>query len=258
MPFKADNSTISPTPHAKVYFMKNIVVFGANGAIGNALIQRLSQYHQGATIYALSRNPMQNLIANVTNITVDYLDENQLAEIVTTITQNHAIDGIIIAIGILHDEGVQPEKSLRHLSAEHMHHIFTVNTVVPALALKHFVPHLHKTEPSFCAVLSARIGSISDNRLGGWYSYRLSKSALNMMLKNTAIEIARTHPHAIIVGLHPGTVDSPLSKPFQNNIPNKQLFTPDYSAEQLLSVIEKLTPSDTGKIFAWDGKEITP
>ena len=246
--------------------MKNIVVFGAGGTIGRAFIKRLSHQYDGAKIYALSRQPTQydapHDTPNVMSITLDYLDEHQLAETAQTITQNHppnnSIDGIIITTGILHDDRAKPEKSLRTLSAETMTHIFTVNTVVPALILKHFAPHLHKTEPSFCAVLSARIGSISDNGLGGWYSYRMSKSALNMMIKNTAIEIARNNPNAIIVGLHPGTVDSPLSKPFQNNIPKKQLFTPDYSAERLLDVIQNLTPSDTGKLLAWDGKEITP
>ena len=243
--------------------MRNIVVFGANGAIGYAFVQRLSQRYSDAHIYALTRSPNKNHVPpNITPITVDYLDEHQLATTAKKIAehhpQNHSIDGIIIATGILHDEGTQPEKSLRHLDADTMTHIFTVNTVVPALIIKHFTPYLNKTERSFCAVLSARVGSQSDNRLGGWYSYRLSKSALNMMVKNTAIELSRTHPHTMIVGLHPGTVDSPLSKPFQNNIPQKQLFTPDYSVGKMLDVIQNLTPSDTGKLFAWDGKEITP
>ena len=239
--------------------MKNIVIFGASGTIGKAFIEHLAQHYNDATLYAISRHqPSHPLPPNGIHMCVDYCDEQQLAQTAQTITQNQPIDGIIIATGILHDDRAQPEKSLRTLSAETMTHIFTVNTVVPALILKHFAPHLHKTEPSFCAVLSARIGSISDNGLGGWYSYRMSKSALNMMIKNTAIEIKRNNPHAIIVGLHPGTVDSPLSKPFQNNIPKKQLFTPDYSVEKMVTVIENLHPSDTGKIFAWDGKEITP
>ena len=247
--------------------MKNIVVFGGNGTIANAFIKQVSQNYDDAHIYALSRQPLSRQqgkidMPNVTPMTIDYLDEQQLAETAQTITQNHppnhAIDGMIVATGILHDDGIQPEKSLRHINADNMHHIFNINTVVPALILKHFTPHLHKTGRSFCAVLSARVGSISDNGLGGWYSYRMSKSALNMMIKTTAIEITRTHPQSIIVGLHPGTVDSPLSQPFQNNIPKKQLFTPDYSAEKMLTVLQNLQPSDTGKIFAWDGNEINP
>ena len=117
---------------------------------------------------------------------------------------------------------------------------------------------MNKRNRSVFAPLSARVGSISDNRIGGWYSYRPSKSALNMIIKNVAIETSRRNEQAIIVGLHPGAVDSDLSKPFQANIPDKKLFTPDFSAKKLIEVLETQTPESSGKCFAWDGKEIDP
>ena len=163
-----------------------------------------------------------------------------------------------MANGILHDEGLTPEKSLRDLSAEKFQRIFEVNTVTPALIAKHFLPKLNREQTSIFAALSARVGSISDNQLGGWYAYRASKAALNMIIKNAAIEIGRRNKQAIIVGLHPGTVDSNLSKPFQGNVADGKLFTPEYSAEKLLDVLENLSPEQTGKCFAWDGQEILP
>ena len=151
-----------------------------------------------------------------------------------------------------------PEKSLRDLSSDKFHRIFEVNTITPALIAKYFLRKLNKEKTSIFTALSARVGSISDNQLGGWYAYRASKAALNMIIKNAAIEVARENKKAIIVGLHPGTVDSDLSKPFQGHVADKNLFTPEYSAEKLLKVLEDLSPEKTGKCFAWDGKEILP
>ncbi|MDC0037014.1 short-chain dehydrogenase, partial [bacterium] len=121
---------------------------------------------------------------------------------------------------------------------------------------KHCLNKLDKTKPSIFAALSARVGSIEDNKLGGWYAYRMSKTALNMFIKTASIEIKRQNPNAIVVGLHPGTVDSPLSKPFQKNIKPEKLFTPEFSANKLIQVMHSLNINDSGKIFAWDGKQI--
>ena len=123
---------------------------------------------------------------------------------------------------------------------------------------KYFLPKLNREKRSIFAALSARVGSISDNQLGGWYSYRASKAALNMVIKNIAIEISRFNKKAIIVGLHPGTVDSNLSKPFQVNVPYGKLFTPEFSTQKLVEVLRSLTSKQSGKCFAWDGQEILP
>ena len=120
------------------------------------------------------------------------------------------------------------------------------------------MPVLSRNKNSIFAALSARVGSVSDNQLGGWYAYRASKSALNMIIKSASIEVARKNPKAIIVGLHPGTVDSNLSKPFQHSITNNKLFTPSIAASHLLGVLDNLTSEQTGKCFAWDGSEILP
>jgi NAD(P)-dependent dehydrogenase (short-subunit alcohol dehydrogenase family) len=165
---------------------------------------------------------------------------------------------VIVATGLLHDGELVPEKSLRDLSAEKFLRLFEVNTILPALVGKYFLPKLNRENKSIFAALSARVGSISDNQLGGWYAYRASKAALNMIIKNAAIEIGRQNKQAVIVGLHPGTVDSRLSKPFQSNVADGQLFTPAFSAQKLLEVLETLTQEKSGKCFAWDGQEITP
>lgn len=124
------------------------------------------------------------------------------------------------------------------------------------MVAKHFLPKLAKDQRAVFAALSARVGSISDNQLGGWYSYRASKAALNMIIKNLSIEMKMRYKQAIIVGLHPGTVDSRLSKPFQANVPAGKLFTADYAVAKMLEVINTLTPENSGKYYAWDGKEI--
>ena len=131
-----------------------------------------------------------------------------------------------------------------------------VSLIGPALVAQAFLPKLAKNKKTIFAALSARVGSISDNRLGGWHSYRASKAALNMLIKNFSIEVARKNKQAIIVGLHPGTVDSRLSKPFQKNVKPEHLFSADYSAKKLLQVIDQLTVKDSGGCFAWDGKKI--
>ena len=124
------------------------------------------------------------------------------------------------------------------------------------MVAKNFLPKLAKDQRAVFAALSARVGSISDNQLGGWYSYRASKAALNMIIKNLSIEMKMRYKQTIIVGLHPGTVDSRLSKPFQANVPAGKLFTADYAVAKMLEVINTLTPENSGKCYAWDGKEI--
>lgn len=141
---------------------------------------------------------------------------------------------------------------------EAMLDVLRVNTVGPALVAKHFLPLMRRDAKTVFAALSARVGSISDNRLGGWASYRMSKAALNMLIKTISIEHTRRFPQAVVVGLHPGTVDTNLSKPFQRRVPADQLFTTTHSVNQLLQVVDRLTPADTGRCFAWDGQVIEP
>jgi NAD(P)-dependent dehydrogenase (short-subunit alcohol dehydrogenase family) len=232
-----------------IFNPQNIAILGASGAIGSAFVNLLSKTYPNASLFAFSRNGEHG---------IDYGSEESISKAAELTVKEKPLDLVIVSVGILHDGVLMPEKSLRDLSAEKFHRIFEVNTITPALIAKYFLPKLNKEQLSIFAALSARVGSISDNQLGGWYAYRASKSALNMIIKNAAIEVRRQNKKSIIVGLHPGTVDSNLSKPFQGNVNEGKLFTPEYSAEKLLAVLKSLRLEQTGKCFAWDGKEIFP
>ena len=145
---------------------------------------------------------------------------------------------------------------LFHLAQARLLRDYRINAVGPALVAKHFIPLLARDRRAVFTALSARVGSIGDNRLGGWHSYRASKAALNMLLRNLAVELGRTHPQAVVAGLHPGTVDTGLSAPFQKGVKPEKLFTADHSAERLLAVVDGLTPADSGGVFAWDAARI--
>ena len=232
------------------------IVIGASGSIGNAFIRLLVERNNIETIYAFARTEVSFDSAKVQSRLIDIEDEESIRQAAELVAKKIQPDLIIVATGMLHSAEIGPEKSLRDLSAAKFQRLFTVNAVCPALIAKHFLPALPRDRRAVFAALSARVGSISDNRLGGWYAYRASKAALNMILKNAAIEINRRHKQAIVVGLHPGTVDSALSKPFQGSVAQDKLFTPEFSAQKLLQVIDKLTIEDTGKTFAWDGQVI--
>jgi NAD(P)-dependent dehydrogenase (short-subunit alcohol dehydrogenase family) len=239
-------------------FMKNIAIIGSSGALGNAFKVHLSKLHAASKIHAFSRSKQNDGAENITNYAIDYADEKSIEECASLASKDGPLDLVIVATGILHNDTFMPEKSLRDLSAEKLRHIFDVNTILPALLAKHFIPQLHRDKRSVFAALSARVGSISDNGLGGWYSYRASKAALNMIIKTAAIEAARRNKQAVIVGLHPGTVQSELSKPFQANVPDDKLFTPEFSVSKMLGVLDNLESDQSGKCFAWDGKQIDP
>ncbi|MBQ4875340.1 MAG: SDR family NAD(P)-dependent oxidoreductase [Rickettsiaceae bacterium H1] len=235
---------------------KNIAIIGTSGAIGKAFSVQLQQTVK--KVYAFSRILPTNKLSNVKYYQIDYTSESSIKQAAAIASAISPLDLVLVATGILHDEKLIPEKSLRDISAEKFHHLFTANTITPALIAKYFLSKMHKNKRSIFAAISARVGSISDNKIGGWYGYRASKAALNMIIKNIAIEASRNYKEAIIVGLHPGTVDSNLSKPFQNHIPKNQVFTPEYSVKKLLTVLESLTTPDSGKCFAWDGAEVKP
>lgn len=236
--------------------VQNILIVGGSGAIGKAFVSHYAK--QGAHIHALSRTVQQAASDQVIYHQIDYDDENTLAAAIQSASTQAPFDRVIIATGLLHENALLPEKSLRDLSADKFQRIFAANTIVPSLIAKHALPKLNREAPSHFAALSARIGSISDNQLGGWYAYRASKAALNMIIRNAAIETARRNKHAVIVGLHPGTVDSPLSAPFRSTVAAEKLFSPTFAAQSMAAVLEGLTPAQSGKCFAWDGQEVQP
>lgn len=233
----------------------NIAVIGASGGLGSSFVRVLSD-DQTNTVHAFSRSEIEIETPNVRLGRIDFTNEESIRTAAAEASKHAALDLVIIAAGVLHDTSMLPEKALRELCTDNFERNFLVNTIGPALAAKHFLPKLHCNKRAVFAALSARVGSISDNRLGGWYAYRASKAALNMVIRTASIEVARRQKQAIVVGLHPGTVASKLSEPFQSRVPKEKLFSADYSAKLLISVLEGLSCEDSGKVFAWDGSEI--
>ncbi|GAA0481870.1 SDR family oxidoreductase [Parasphingorhabdus litoris] len=231
---------------------KTAVVIGATGGIGGAMADILAQEDEYQQVIALSRGPESPVSLDITSEKSIICSAKWLQE------QNISPYLVFVATGLLHEDDKGPEKSIRDLDADWILKNYQVNAIGPALIAKHFLPLMPKDQIIKFAAISARVGSISDNRLGGWYGYRAAKAALNMMVRNLSIEWYRKNKRSIIVTLHPGTVDTGLSKPFQSNVPPGKLFDTERAALQLLDVLDGLKPADSGKIFAWDGEEISP
>ena len=225
------------------------VVIGASGGIGGAVADALERSGGFSHVRRLSRSAPEPF-------RIDLENEAGIARQAERLRDEPAPTLIFVATGVLHD-GHEPERSFKSLSSEHLLRDYRINAVGPALVAKHFLPLLPRDRRAVFAALSARVGSIGDNRLGGWHAYRASKAALNMILKNLAIELARSHPQAVVAGLHPGTVDTALSEPFQRAVAADKLFTTAFSAERLLTALNGLTPDDSGGVFAWDGARIS-
>lgn len=225
------------------------IIIGASGGIGGAFVTELEARGDYDDVIGLSRHSVPP---------VDLLNENSIANAASQLAQAGVSPSlIIIATGILHSADKGPERSLRDLDPEWMIENYRLNAIGPALIAKHFLPLMPRNGPACIAFLSARVGSISDNRLGGWHSYRASKAALNMLVRNISVEWQRKTPQAVIVGLHPGTVETPLSAPFKGN-PAHDRFPPAQAAQQMLDVLEGLTPDQSGQLFAYDGSLIAP
>lgn len=225
------------------------VVVGASGGIGAAFEAALIEEGAYEVVHGLarSRGGAQQL---------DLRNEDSIAAAAATVAKGPPPRLVIVATGVLHADGHGPEKALRDLDPAWLAQVYAVNAIGPALVAKHFLPLMPRGERTVFAALSARVGSISDNQLGGWYGYRASKAALNMLVRNLAIEERRRNSRAIMVALHPGTVDTALSRPFQGNVQPGRLFDAERAALQLLDVIEDLKAPDSGKLFDFEGKEI--
>lgn len=233
------------------------VILGASGGVGRALLDQVLAQGRFSRVLALSRTRPSGDLGEAEWAPVDYAAETSLEQAAGDARQGPPVRLVLVATGALQALGRPPEKSMRNLDPETLLEAFRINTIGPALAAKHFLPLLPRQGRSVFAALSARVGSIGDNRLGGWHGYRASKAALNMMIRSLSIELARTHPQAICVTLHPGTVDTQLSRPFQKGLPADQVITPERSAERLLAVLDGLTPAETGAFFDWRGQPIS-
>lgn len=233
-----------------------VALIGASGGIGSAFLNAFQQDDNIETIYAFSRSALDKTDPKTKPAALDYSREDSVAKAVRELPADVTFDLIVIAAGLLHDQTLQPEKSLKGIDLDNFTKVFAANTFGPALVAKYFLPRLKKDSRAVFAALSARVGSIADNRIGGWYAYRSSKAALNMIIKCASIEMGRRYKKSVIIGLHPGTVDTALSEPFQGHVKPEKLFTPEYAADCLIKVINKAGHEDSGKVFAWDGGEI--
>lgn len=233
------------------------LVVGAGGGIGRAVVERLLDDNE--SVVAVSRSSLDIKHPKLHS----YCGGESEADIESVLAELTAFPDafrrVVITTGMLHqaqNPRIFPEKRLEDISAQQWQHVFAVNTVLPGLWVAKLLPLLKRTQPCVVAVLSARVGSISDNRLGGWYSYRSTKAALNMALKTAAIEYARRAPGVKLMAFHPGTTDTDLSKPFQGNVPSKKLFSPHFVAGQLIAIMDRQQADGSLSYLDWQGETI--
>ncbi|MDZ8050190.1 MAG: SDR family NAD(P)-dependent oxidoreductase [Aulosira sp. ZfuVER01] len=244
----------------------NALIVGASQGIGLGFVKKLLLDERISKIYTTYRQPDSALeLINLGSehperlicLSLDITEESQIAEAIQQIhTQVTKLHLVVNCVGLLHDDTLQPEKSLRQINPENLLRYFQINSIGAVLLAKHLLPLFKHGERSVLATISAKIGSISDNQLGGWYGYRASKAALNMFMRTAAIEYGRSSPKTLVVTLHPGTTDTRLSRPFQKNVPAEKLFSIERTVNQLLSVIEQLQEGDSGQFFSWDGSRL--
>ncbi|MEP1207027.1 MAG: SDR family NAD(P)-dependent oxidoreductase [Rhizobiaceae bacterium] len=233
-------------------------MIGASGGIGSAFVDHLLARDSVEKVYGFSRSGRlarsnERLIAGA----LDYGEPESIAAAAELVKRDGPVDLVIVATGLLHaEDGFAPEKSLRQLNADSLSRAYLVNAIGPMLVAKHFLPLMVKQQKSVFAALSARVGSISDNQIGGWYGYRAAKAGLNQLLRTASIEHQRRWPHGVIIGLHPGTVDTGLSQPFQRNVAADKLFTAQDSTLKMLRVIDGVTAQHSGQVLAYDGSAV--
>ncbi|MEE2904679.1 MAG: SDR family NAD(P)-dependent oxidoreductase [Myxococcota bacterium] len=240
---------------------RTALIVGARGGLGQAFCERWSQLDPSLSIVAASRNTEwcaeDTDNPKISRLEMDIGSEESVESAASYIRERELkLNVVINCSGLLHTPSFSPERALKELSMEKMRKVFEVNTFGVAMLLKYFVPLFPRNERTIFASCSARVGSIGDNRLGGWYSYRASKAAQNMMIRTAAIEVRRLRRECICIALHPGTVISELSAPFTKRKDPSKLFSPDFSATKLTQVLEKLSIEDSGEFFAYDGSRI--
>ncbi|OUL20236.1 cell-cell signaling protein [Nostoc sp. RF31YmG] len=244
----------------------NTLIVGASQGIGLGFVKKLLLDERISKIYATYRQPdsafeLINLASEhperLICLSLDITEELQIAEAIQQISsQVKKLHLVVNCVGLLHEGTLQPEKSLKQTNSENLLRYFQINSIGAVLLAKHLLPLFKHGERSVFASISAKIGSIGDNQLGGWYGYRASKAALNMLMRTAAIEYGRSSPKTLVVTLHPGTTDTRLSQPFQKNVPAEKLFSVERTVTQLLNVIEQLQEGDSGQFFSWDGSRL--
>ncbi|MGF1552763.1 MAG: SDR family NAD(P)-dependent oxidoreductase [Paracoccaceae bacterium] len=233
-------------------------VIGASGGLGQAFVRALAGLDGIGRVHALSRSGRVPEAEGVVPGRIDVTDEASIEAAAGAIGEDAGLRLVICAVGLLHADDHFPEKTWRDLTAAGFARSYAINATGPALVAKHFLPLIPRREPAVFAALSARVGSISDNKAGGWYSYRASKAALNQILTCLAIEEGRRRRELVITGLQPGTVKTELSEPFRGFVKEEDLFEPDEAAEHLLGVLSRLGPEQSGRLFDWRGEAFAP
>ncbi len=245
---------------------QNILIVGASRGIGFGFVKTLLERNNNINLYATYRHPetaddlfklQLEYSSSLHLFQLDITEEEKIANLAKQLKEDISeLHLVINCVGILQQDDIKPEKSLRHINSENLLTYFKVNSIATVLLAKYLLPFFRHSHKSIFASPSAKVGSIGDNYLGGWYGYRASKTALNMLLKTISIEYQRTCPHTVVVALHPGTTDTNLSKPFQSNVPPEKLFSVERTVNQLLNIIDNLTENDTGQFFSWDGSRL--
>ena len=235
---------------------QNIIIAGSSGSIGGEFTKQYTDDPNVEKVVTLSRNVNNLNHEKIQSIKIDYSNEATFKNL-DEISKLDSISKVIIATGILHTDQIKPEKSIDSIAAADMKQVFQVNVFGPILLVKKLIPLIKKSKGVKIVFLTARVGSISDNVLGGWHSYRSSKSALNMMIKNLAIELKRLNKEHVVIGIHPGTVKSNLSEPFLRHVKH-DVFSPEESVGFMTKVINEITHKDSGKCFDFSGKVIEP
>ncbi|OLU24954.1 short-chain dehydrogenase [Pseudomonas sp. PA15(2017)] len=242
-----------------------VLIAGASRGIGLALCTALLARDDVTQLWAVARQAStceelaelaERYGQRLKRVDCDARDEQSLEALASDVRgECDHLHLVISTLGILQHDGAKAEKALSQLNLASLQATFATNTFAPILLLKRLLPLLRK-QPATFAALSARVGSIGDNRLGGWYSYRASKAALNQLLHTASIELKRLNPASTVLAIHPGTTDTQLSQPFQANVPEGQLFEPAFSADRIIELIAAHGPDDSGSFWAWDNKPI--
>ena len=260
-----DKTVLNPLLQAS--HPNQILILGATGAIGQAFYQQMASQYPDSQITLFARNltklqkqvtEIKPIHANTLTFKIDLESTDSIDQACSNIPKGKSFDLIFIASGWLHDAQFSPEKTWKSLDSESLHKSYQINAVGPTLFLKTLFNTMNLKHPTVIGVLSARVGSISDNRMGGWHSYRASKAALNMLIKNMAIELQRKRCPVCIVGLQPGTTDSALSKPFQRHLSQDQLQSPAFTSQKLFKVMQTLTKAQSGTLLDFEGQTFEP
>ena len=239
---------------------KITLIIGANSGIAKSLALKTVQ-NENSHLVVVSRDVsfyQQALFSEATVINIKNYDEQEISSTVNFIQKLNPenIAQVFMCHGVLHNKEAQPEKRLEDFSPEAFLQIIHANTITPMLWLKHLTPVLTNKNDCKVVIFTAKVGSISDNKLGGWYSYRASKASMNMLIKSAAVELARRAKNIKLISFHPGTTDTELSKPFQKNVPKDKLFTCEFVASQLLTIVENTAIDGEASFLDWQGKNI--